>query len=208
MRQLLLGPLGLALLVLSGSAHGEEPTAKSPPTELQAKERRTVRSFYGWEILGTGEVGGALTALSVWLPEKPVSSPLSTAGFVIGTPVFALGGPLVHWSHGDFDKGLISVAMNIVLPVTFGFVGSQMLCHGDAPPDDCGFVGFFRGLGTATAVVPLIDAFALGWEHIPVDDELARSPARRRLARESWSVAPVWSAAPRGGFTLGVGGTF
>jgi hypothetical protein len=207
MKQLLLGPLGLALLVSSGSAYGEEPTVTRAPTELMAKERRTVRSFYGWEILATGEVGGALTALSVWLPAQPVGSTLSTAGFVIGAPVFAMGGPLVHWSHGDFDKGLISIAMNLALPITFGLVGSQVLCHGDSPPDDCGFVGFFRGLGTATALVPLVDAFALGWEHIPVDDELARSPARLRLAREGWSVAPVWGA-PRGGFTLGVGGTF
>src|SRR5438270_10831372 len=70
------------------------PAGAQTATETFPKQRRTTKLFYGWEILATGEVGGLLSAASIVLPHRPLSSIPATAGFVLGMPTFALGGPI------------------------------------------------------------------------------------------------------------------
>ena len=98
--------------------------------------------------------------------------------FVIGMPFYALGGPATHWTHGDFQKGLISLGGNFALPVLGGFIGQGVGCAPSDAAVDCGNRGFLTGFGIALVTVPIIDALVLGWEDIPDDDPLVSSDPR------------------------------
>jgi hypothetical protein len=139
--------------------------------------------------------------------------------FLVGMPFYALGGPATHWTHGSFNKGLISLGANFALPIVGGFIGQSVHCVPSDHADDCGTRGFFTGFGVALVTVPLIDAIALGWEDIPDDDPLpsvgsppapgAGTPAvlpRPRAA--SFTILPAWSIGPKGELGFGMAGRF
>src|SRR4051794_26029323 len=60
--------LGACVLTSAASASAQTPSETFP------KRRRTTQLFYGWEILVTGEAGGLLSAASIVLPDRPLSS--------------------------------------------------------------------------------------------------------------------------------------
>jgi hypothetical protein len=197
----------LALLAWAVPARAAEPQSSrtQPRPDLVIEERPTTRNFYGWEILLTGETGGVLVAASVFLPEKPVSDLLSTTGFILGMPAFGLGGPIIHWTHGSFSKGLVSLGGNLTLSLASAFAGSSIACS-KSDDADCSSRGLFRGIGVAAVVAPLLDAAILGWEDVPVDDYTRSIAARRPRENGSLRWAPVWSVGPRGSIELGVAG--
>jgi hypothetical protein len=189
------GMLGACVLSAASAASAETPL------EVFPKQRRTTTVFYGWEILATGEAGGLLSAASILLPERPLSSVPATAGFLVGMPTFALGGPIVHWMHGDFPKGMVSFGGNAVSAVVAGFAGEAIRCgHSDAP--DCGELGFFNGLAVAVMLAPLVDAAVLGWEKVPSEDVYGSSTPPRL------TLTPTWRLGPRGLLELGLSGQF
>jgi len=210
---------GSALATCTCLASAADPAAQSS-AEVVARERPSTRSFYGWKILATGEAGGVVAAAALVLPESPLQHWASTGGFMIGMPFYALGGPATHWTHGEFNKGLISLAGNIVAPIAGGFIGQAVRC---APADadiNCGTRGFAAGFGLALVTVPLIDALVLGWEDIPDDDAPSilrtttssgaasevRRPRRPRDA--SFAMTPAWNLGPRGELAFGIAGRF
>jgi hypothetical protein len=213
------GAAGLALgsFLFIEQAHAESPAAARPPDasrvstdELVPKERPTTRSFYGWEILVTGEVGASLVSLSVMLPDKPLDSVVSSGGFILGMPLYMLGGPIVHWTHGNFNKGLISFGGNAAFALVGGLAGQSIRCAGDTDRD-CDTKGFFTGLAVGALIAPIVDAVVLGWEYVPVDDYVttAKGPATPSGAgRRAWSLSPTWRVGPRGSFELGLVGRF
>jgi len=188
------GMLGACALSAAPAARGETPV------EIFPKQRRTTKVFYGWEILVTGEAGGLLSAASILLPDRPLGSAPATAGFMVGMPTFLLGGPIVHWTHGDFPKGLISFGGNAVSAAGAGFAGQAIRC-GHSDENNCGELGFFTGLAIAGMIAPLVDAAVLGWENVPAEDVFGRSTPRLTFA-------PTWSPGPRGSLELGVSGRF
>jgi len=190
------------LLLFVTQALAADPPKPPPPTELIPKVRPTTKSFYGWEILATGEVGGILAAAGVLLPDKPLGSVPATAAFITGMPLFALGGPAVHWTHGYFGKGLVSFGGNLVLPFIGGFTGQALRCNEANAPVDCGSRGFLTGIVVAAMITPVIDALVLGWEDVPVDD--AHSPISPRLG----TIAPWSTIDANGMFHLGLSGRF
>jgi hypothetical protein len=209
---------GAAFAVCTTSARAADPPAQSP-AEVVARERPSTRSFYGWQILATGEAGGVLAAAAMVLPDSPLKTLPSTFAFVIGMPFYALGGPATHWTHGEFNKGLISLAGNIVFPVAGGLIGQSVHCTPADAAINCGTRGFAVGFGIALVTVPLVDALLLGWEDIPDDEapsvartstsgEIAetRRPARRRVG--SFTMAPAWNVGPRGELSFGIAGRF
>jgi hypothetical protein len=189
----------------SGQAHAEAPPSRNaPPDEVVAKQRATTKTFYGWQILVTGEVGSVVAAASVFLPERPLGSFASSLGFVAGMPVYALGGPIVHWNHGDFTKGLISFGGNAAFALTGGLVGQTIRCNKENDAGPCGERGFFTGLGVALLIAPVLDAALLGWEDVPVD----YIGWRDRSGRSGVVLSPSWNVGPRGSFELGISGRF
>jgi hypothetical protein len=223
MKRVWAGALGLVLggLGLVRQAHADaKPSTTTPaagsrvtpvgqPDEIVAKELATTKTFYGWQILATGEVGALMAAASVLLPERPLGSFVSSAGFVAGMPLFALGGPVVHWTHNNFNKGLISFGGNGAFLLAGGLAGQTIRCNKPDAPENCGARGFFTGLAVTILIAPVLDAAILGWEDVPVD-YLGGGPRRHasRDANLGWTVAPTWSIGPRGAFQLGVSGSF
>jgi hypothetical protein len=203
---------GLAALVLS-TPGAAETQAAPPPAELMMKERPTTKSFYGWKILLTGEVGGLAAGASLILPDTPLGSLPSTVGFLVGMPAYVLGGPVTHWSYGDFTKGLISLGGNIMMPIIGGLAGGAVRCGLRDAAEDCGTRGFFTGFAIALVTMPVIDALVLGWDHVPVEESFSTAEPGRRTSSNPgramrWSVAPAWSMEPKGAFQLGVAGKF
>lgn len=198
------------------------PPTAPPPTEIYARERPTSRTFYGWQILASGGVGGAVAAASVAFTQSPLKSFPSAFGFIVGMPLYAIGGPATHWTHNDFQKGLISLSGNFVLPLTGGLIGQSVNCGAPDDAPNCGTRGFFGGFAIALLAAPLLDAVILGWEDIPDDDPegppvpkpvssedgapLRRSATSRRVP--SFTMAPAWNVGPKGEFGIGVSGRF
>jgi hypothetical protein len=208
MRGLAIGIVGFSTVLLPGApALAAEPPKAAQPAELVPKVMPTTKSFYGWEILATGEVGAVLAAAGVLIPGKPLDSVPATAAFVVGAPLFVIGGPVAHWTHGDFTKGMISFSGNAVLPLIGGFVGHGIACSGSNPSDDCASRGFFTGMVVSAMVVPVIDAIALGWEDVPVSEARARETQVALRSVRGFSIAP-WSSWGAGGFRIGVSGGF
>jgi hypothetical protein len=187
--------------------------------EMVSRERPATRSFYGWQILATGEVGGILAAAAAVLPDSPLKTLPSTMGFLVGMPLYALGGPATHWTHGDFEKGLISLGGNFALPVVSGFVGQAVGCARSEAPDDCGTSGFLTGFAIALVTAPLVDALVLGWEDIPDDDPAvpgdapagsgaAASFRQERKRAAHFKVTPAWSFGSKGELAFGIMGRF
>jgi hypothetical protein len=209
---------GAAISVRATEAHAAGPPNEGP-TEIVAKERPTTRYFYGWQILATGEAGGVVAAAATVLADSPLKTLPSTLGFLVGMPFYVLGGPATHWTHGDFDKGLISLGGNFTLPVIGGFIGQAVSCSARGAPDDCGATGFFAGFAVALVTAPVVDALVLGWEDIPDDApapvpvapsaSAARTAPRlssKRAAR--FSMTPTWNVGPKRELLFGVAGRF
>jgi hypothetical protein len=201
--------LGLALASLAASGltmaapptpAGVAPSAESP-TELVPKERASTKAFYGWQILLTSGTGGLLSAGAIFLPDRPLGSLPATATFMAAMPLYALGGPAVHWTKGDFSRGIVSFGGNALFPLIGGFIGQAMKCAPSDAAVDCGGVGFFEGFGVGLLAAPVVDAIVLGWEDVPVDDT-------GRRAEPHVAIAPSWSVGPRGSFALGLSGRF
>lgn len=164
--------------------------------ETESVRPRTERVFYGWQILASGEVGGLLAGASMALPDPPIGGALPTAGFVLGLPLYILGGPIVHWTHDGFSKGLVSFGANIAVPFVAG------LATMGAYPDRH-TVGFAKGAAVGMLVVPIVDALVLGWEDVPVDVVTGRAVRSTRV-----SLLPAIEIRPGGAVALGIHGLF
>ena len=222
----LVGSAAIAsLLTLPAHADGTAPGATANETEIVAYERPSTRSFYGWQILATGEAGGILAAASLALPESPMKSAPSAVGALAGMPFYALGGPATHWTHGAFEKGIISLGANVVTPIVTGFIGQAVGSCGQDSPQNCDTQHFLDGFAIALITIPIADAFILGWEDVPVDDfspptvspgtkasasrAVARTgPMERRPTAPPFAVIPAWSLGPRGEVAFSLTGRF
>jgi hypothetical protein len=202
----------LGVVSMGAPARAAE-VAPHEPSVLVPRERPTRREFYGWEILVIAEPASLVAAGSVLLPDRPLGSVVSTVGFLVGMPVYALGGPIVHWRHGAFQKGLLAFGGNFAFPLIGGLVGSSLRCGENGAPINCGSRGFFSGFAVGVLVAPVVDAVALGWEDVPIEDVvMGRDNDRRaslgREKRAGFSIEPTWSFGPRGSLELGVAGRF
>jgi hypothetical protein len=194
-------------IALATAVHAPLASAQASATPsgmIEAHPPPTRRSFYGWPIVGVGEVGAMLTSAALVLPDQLLTTTASTAAFIIGVPTFVLGAPIVHWSHGDFEKGIISVAANVTLPLIGGATGRAIACSGEHAPD-CGYRGFGAGLAITVLVIPLVDALVLGWEDVPADEGAA---APRGLHVASFAILPGRDGNGRTNVQLFAGGTF
>lgn len=209
---------------LSASASGGGSPAVPPldskswiPQQIEGVRPATQSSFYGWQILVVGGASGLVTAASLVLPEKPFDSFLSVAGFVIGVPTYGLAGPIFHWSHGQFEKGLLSFGLNVASPLLGLAIGPQVSC-GANDSSDCADKGQVAGAAVGFLVAPVLDGLLLGWEEVPVDyiGRTPMQPASHRMAGRfqprglpaGFTLTPYMAVRPEGRTDLGVWGRF
>jgi len=158
--------------------------APREPSVLVPRERPTRREFYGWEILVLAEPASLVAAGSVLLPDKPLGSVVSTVGFLVAMPVYALGGPIVHWRHGAFQKGLLAFGGNVAFPPHRRIRWIEhSAAERAAPQSTAGRVGFSR-FAVGVLVAPIVDAVALGWDDVPIRRR-GDGPRQRPGARAS-----------------------
>ncbi len=162
--------------------------------------------WYGWQNLIVDGAGQTLSALG--LGAVLATSDGDGSSTAVGTffsallaSSYALGGPIVHFSHKNVGKGFLSLGLRGALPWAGALVG-YAIETGQCEPDEwfCGITGSSLGflLGVTSAIS--IDAGVLAYKEVTPED------ASKRSARlESLVVLPRLS--PDGG-GLSVGGSF
>jgi hypothetical protein len=121
---------------------------------LQRSRRHEV--WAGWETATVD--ASAVAALLVGAEFHDVRSALVLSSFV-----YALGAPVVHFAHGETNKGLASLALRFVLPAV-GFGVGALVGH-SAIAWSSGRLTIDEGVGLAAgaAGASAVDAEVLGW---------------------------------------------
>jgi len=101
-----------------------------------------------------------------------VSTPATDPGEVltlVGLGGFLVGGPVIHFAHGNSDRGLGSLGLRTALPLALGSLLYYM-------NDSCGHGDFICEEGAAVAggllgmlAASTIDAAWLGYEEVPIE---------------------------------------
>lgn len=162
----------------------------APPSMVAPRDPATAppaasSQWYGWQIL----ISDAAVFGFAGLTQNP-----NIAYGWIG------GGTIVHFSHGNFGRGLASAALRVALPVVGLYLGSASAsgCHGDW----CGYGEVIVGGAIGMASAEVIDVALLARDSVP-------APATVRAAQHSHGVevSPVVRAG-RSGFGLDLVGRF
>lgn len=147
----------VALLVTT-SALGAEP---SPP-DVPVREGH----WYGWQSMIVDA-----SAVLFTLPLAARTNMSLIFGFV-GPPAYAVGAPIVHFSHHNVAQGLGSLGLRLGAPPLVG--GAASLACNPGSRSDC-FIGV--ALGTAVVAMVLDDAF-LAYEHASSEPLRSGAPVR------------------------------
>ena len=165
----------------------------------------TKRVWYGWQtllVLGSSATFGVVTAI---VGDVSNADALTVVGLSVGGAGLMLGGPIVHWAHGNIGKGFGAFGLHFGVPIVSGGVGVAIACGAGGCRNSANGFGIFFGLliggslGSIAATV--IDVTALSYEQsVPV-----ASTASRR--------APGWTLVPdlqitREKTTFGFAGAF
>jgi hypothetical protein len=219
---ILLGP-SPARAADAASAQPAPPstTSLAAPAEHAPKPTR----WYGYEILAVDGVG-----VAVLIPALATTDGGMQTGFSIATGLtYGLGGPIVHFTHGQVLKGVLDIGMRLSLPIATGFLGGVIGASSYQPQSCTGgpafcplsnaldqigaeaegiLIGGLIGMGSAIA----IDAAALAREP---DGGSSRAPdAEPAPVRDTFTsrIEPALGLVPerQGGAraTVGLIGTF
>jgi hypothetical protein len=173
------------------------PPAAPPP--LADEEH-----WYGWQIL---IVDGGVLLGTVAMIGAGVGSDSAAIPAIVGPSAHVLGGPIVHWAHGNLEEGFASLGLRVGMPLVAGALGMGV-GHLAAPAESGAMfpvgvgIGAVVGLGLGYIGAIVVDTAVLAYE--------PSSPAGRTGAR---SPSFVWQ--PTVGFdpsresaTFGVAGSF
>jgi hypothetical protein len=144
-----------------------------PPLPREREERpHPTRTWYGSYTLAV--VGSSLlVGLGTSFAGAPqVGIPLTLGGLV-------LGGPIVHWAHGEGNRGFLALGVNVGGILVGGLSGWGILCA--ASRCDRGFdglVAFLAGgsIGGAAGLIAavIVDVAALSYQENPRSSSRAR----------------------------------
>jgi hypothetical protein len=157
------------------------PAAAPAPAAVQPASSpvHRVSRWYGSQTLATDGISLVLSFAAIAANDSQASSALGIAS--LGT--FVLGGPLVHFAHGQVGKGFGSLALRTALPLAAGFAGGQ-LASADCGAEFCGIGGVLLGGLTGVVAAVAIDSAGLAYE-----------PVRERTS--SWPILGVTSDGKR-----------
>jgi hypothetical protein len=163
------------------------------------------RVWYGWQtllVLGGSATIGIVTTLA---GASTRADGVTLVGLSVGGAGLMLGGPIVHWAHGNTAKGFGALGLNFGVPLVSGGLGVAVACGaGGCSGSSQGF-GVFFGLlfgGSAGLLGSfIIDVTALDYE--------ASGPVSATASRK----APGWTLVPdlhitREKTTFGFAGVF
>lgn len=175
-----------------------------PPMELALPAPRPPAKshWYGWQTLITdGASLALLTAAAGTKSGDATGSLVALSGLT-----YALGGPIVHWSHGNGLKGAASLGLRVGIPVVLAGLGYGLgtLAYGNENYGGAvfGALGFVLGFPAAIA----IDAAAIAREDVPDEDEAA-TQAKLTPPRPMFQLRPDVQTS-KSGAQLGVRGTW
>ena len=144
----------------------EAPTPVRESAQPPSSPVPTASSWYGWQTLTTDGASALLMVMAL-SSSNGSSSETATAVAWLSVGTFVVGGPIVHFAHGNAGKGLGSLALRVGLPLVVGGLGAmaeRTQCGGG---DFCGVGGAFLG-GLAGVVGTIaIDSTLLGYERVP-----------------------------------------
>jgi hypothetical protein len=207
-------PLALLLTALSVAAVTvlAPRTAQADESSSSSAERPSVdegSTWYGYQTLATDGVAVAMGLGSA------ASGP-SRSATVFGTGAvltYGLGGPIVHFAHGEIGRGFGDLGIRVGAPVVLGLAGA--LLGGLTAPSSSepgksfanGYVGVAEGaeigLLAGAVTASAIDAILLAH-----DDARAPAPSTPPAARMAPGVSVARESRGGGRATLGLSGTF
>ncbi|MCC7540274.1 MAG: hypothetical protein IT379_28910 [Deltaproteobacteria bacterium] len=180
------GPASAEPIEPRWSVESPAPAARSSTrTWYFSEHRRRERTWYGWQNL------------LVFLGSA------ATSPFGVGVAGLVLGGPIIHWSHGNVGEGFTALGLNLGLTTLGGAIGYGVICANDGCSGELGGLGAVIGFGLGGAIglllANIIDIAALAYEEAEPQTE------RRAAARPQ--LVPDLRLSPTG-VSAGVGGTF
>lgn len=134
--------------------------APAPAPSLGAPEAVTESRWYGWQTL---IVDGSAIVVGV-ASQQPIV-------FLAG---YALGGPIVHWAHGNVGTGFVSLGLRVLVPVATTFVGYS-IDAASCKPDAwfCGLGGAALGALVGYVGAVTVDSVALAREDVAREQKAA-----------------------------------
>ena len=171
-----------------GKCATNDPTtqqvADADPAAQVQQSSQSQRYWYGWQVALAGESGAGLLATAQATHNMTSALPWrALLLYPVGLPLYLFGGPLVHMSNGNMGKGLISLGMNVSIPLTAGFVAEALACTGAQATFSCHRDTFFRWTAVTILVTPIIDAALLAWGEVPIERTLTTSAWSRYSLR-------------------------
>jgi len=202
-------------------AHADEPTSTrdateaAPPRPLPplsladaapVQARPASSTWYGWQTLAVDTAGLGLMTLAYSKSGNGSSIGTEEAALAAGLGLYVVGAPAVHALHGRTKPALIDFAIRLGAPVVVGLIGAGI---GGATEGSCSGQAF---CGIAPLAFGAIGMLAGGVGAIALDAALLSHEPGGTPATTASSSGVRWSPRvamlPRGGTTIGVGGSF
>lgn len=170
------------------------PQPAPQPAPAPTRKVHTEKVWYGWQNLAADVGSGTLLVAGVAAKSSGVT--------VGGAVAYVFASPIVHWVHGNGGAGAGSLLMRVLLPpVGFGIgviagaiVGASKTNNSLDEAGSAIAVGAIVGTTTGVLIPVALDAAALGYEKVDVEEE-----TKAAKAQPSFSIVPTIN---------GVAGTF
>ena len=159
-----------------------------------AKATRT--EWYGWQIL-LGDGASLASGIATGLLSEPGT------GAAVGLTGYALGAPVVHWSHGQVGQGFGSLALRVGTPVSLAFWSFLAFGLSGSDADTATLAaGASAVLGMGAAMI--VDVAVLAHEKVPTEATQARTKPEPSLR---WTPTAGYDGK-RNALTVGLSGSF
>jgi hypothetical protein len=163
-----------------------------PPVDTKLPPSRDKEHWYGGQIIGVVYGSGLLLAVGVAASSGGIAS--------LGGIGYALGGPLVHFAHGEVGRGFGSIGIMVGCATAGAIVGVAGGKDGPA-------YGAIIGLVAA----PILDSLR-AYEPVtggadPSPEPMEKKAKNKRRLGESSGIVPS-VVVGRGGVTFGLSATF
>jgi len=164
----LVGLAGVAAIDAALLARDRPGTDPDPP-----------RSWYGWQLLAVD--GAAITTGIILGARKPRNEegerldPL-VAPWAMGYLVGLVAGPVVHFAHGNWGRGFISLGARALAGPMFAVMGVAGYCAATAGVTNCSQTGAMYGLLGGLAIVDVFDAFVLAHDEVEPTEQASYAP--------------------------------